>query len=200
VREEQNAFPALSSSFYRRQGAHEVQNFLQCNASTRARRNLWLYPEKFTEIKMLPLKTILCPLDFSDGSVEALRTAADFAAHFDAELHLLHVPALAPPFPADFTAVPGATDEERTTQASEKLQQIAEATLPPQVRHTLFVRMGHAANEISCYADEIEADLIVISTHGATGWRHLAFGSVAESIIRSTKRPVLTVRGETPNA
>lgn len=144
---------------------------------------------------MLPIKTILCPLDFSDASIEALRAAADFATHFDAELHLLHVPPLAPPFPADFAAVPGATDEERTAQASEKLQKLAEANLPSQVRRTLFVRMGHAANEVSCYADEIGADLIVISTHGVGGWRHLAFGSVAESIIRGTKRPVLTVRG-----
>lgn len=144
---------------------------------------------------MLPLRTILCPLDFSDTSVEALRVAVDFAAHFNAELHLLHVPALAPPFPADFAAVPGATDEERIAQASEKLQAIAAANVPSQVQHTLFVRMGHAANEVACYADEIEADLIVISTHGVTGWRHLAFGSVAENIIRHTQRPVLTVRG-----
>lgn len=143
---------------------------------------------------MLPLKTILCPLDFSEASLDALRAAVEYAAHFDAELHLMHVPSLAPPFPADFAAVPGATDEERTAQASEKLRQIAETQVPPHVRRTLFIQMGHAANEISAYADDIAADLVVISTHGVGGWRHLAFGSVAESIIRSTTRPVLTIR------
>ena len=143
---------------------------------------------------MLPLKTILCPLDFSEASLHALKAAADFASHFEAQLHLLHVPPLAPPFPADFAAVAGATDEERLTQSSERLQAVADA-LPPHIKRTLFVRMGHAANEVSCYADEIGADLIVISTHGETGWKHLAFGSVAESIIRGTTRPVLTVRG-----
>jgi nucleotide-binding universal stress UspA family protein len=53
--------------------------------------------------------------------------------------------------------------------------------------------MGEAADEIVQMAKIEKADLIVIATHGVTGWRHLVFGSVAEKVIRLSERPVLVI-------
>jgi len=53
---------------------------------------------------------------------------------------------------------------------------------------------GDAAAEIGRLATEEKADLIVLATHGWTGWRHLVFGSVAERVLREAPCPVLSVR------
>ena len=56
------------------------------------------------------------------------------------------------------------------------------------------IRYGDASREIVRIAREEEADVIVIATHGLTGWRHLVFGSVAEKVVRLAECPVLTIR------
>ena len=53
--------------------------------------------------------------------------------------------------------------------------------------------MGDAAEEIVRLAKTEAANLIVIATHGLTGWRHLVFGSVAEKVIRLSDQPVLVI-------
>jgi nucleotide-binding universal stress UspA family protein len=144
---------------------------------------------------MLPLRKILCPTDFSEPSLHALRHACELAAHFGAELHLMHVLPLTPPFPSDLlvVAVRVESDAERETRAAHLLQQIIKEHVPDEVQATYSVKMGYAANEIAAAAEEGNADMLVISTHGITGWRHLAFGSVAETIVRLSHRPVLTI-------
>jgi nucleotide-binding universal stress UspA family protein len=57
-----------------------------------------------------------------------------------------------------------------------------------------FVRMGHAPNEITKAARDLDVDLIIISTHGYTSWRHLCIGSTAERVVRTAPCPVLVVR------
>jgi nucleotide-binding universal stress UspA family protein len=56
------------------------------------------------------------------------------------------------------------------------------------------VRIGHAPNEITKAAKEMDVDLIVIATHGYTSWRHLCIGSTAERVVRTAPCPVLVVR------
>ena len=149
---------------------------------------------------MLPVKKILCPTDFSEPSLVALETARELAEHFDAELRVLHVLALAPPFPGGvvMVAAPDAypSDAERFEVARERLDELIREHLPEHPRVVPEVRMGDAPHEIVFVAEQTDADLIVIGTHGETGWRHLAFGSVAETIVRMAHRPVLTVHGE----
>lgn len=53
---------------------------------------------------------------------------------------------------------------------------------------------GDAASEIVRIAEEENVDMIVIATYGMTGWRRVAFGSVAERVVRLAKCPVLTTR------
>ena len=63
-----------------------------------------------------------------------------------------------------------------------------------------MIGAGDAASEIVRIASEQSADLIVIATHGLTGWRHLVFGSVAEKVIRLSDRPVLVAPVHEPKS
>ena len=154
---------------------------------------------------MLPLKKILCPTDFSEPSYAALDHAIELAAHFDAELCLLHIvpflnapftpdtsftPALAPDF-MGMSAMP--SDAERLDEATRLLLDVAAERVPPGIKARCEVKMGYADKEIACAATDGNFDLLVIATHGLSGWRHLVFGSVAEAIVRQSRCPVLTV-------
>jgi len=146
---------------------------------------------------MLPIKSILYPTDFSEPSHAALLAACELAEHFGAELHLLHVIPFSEPFPTDLVAmaIPNIfpSDRERTDQALKLLDDMVRDHVPPAIHTHSDVNMGSAAHEITCLAADVAADVIVMGTHGETGLRHLAFGSVAEKVVRMAHRPVLTV-------
>jgi universal stress protein A len=145
---------------------------------------------------MLPLRTVLCPLDFSDASYKALRTAADVASHFQAKLIIAHVIPAASGIPSEPMYVfegPQGYQQEQETAAEERLAVAAKQQLPSELESHTAIGRGDAANEIARLATAEGADLIVIATHGLTGWRHLVFGSVAEKVIHETDRPVLVI-------
>lgn len=147
---------------------------------------------------MLPLKKILAPTDFSEPSYAALDNAIELAAHFEAELCLLHIVPFLPPSPPDlvfgFVAVTDvAPDAERLDNALKLLHQVEKKRVPPGIKASCEVKMGHADKEITCAAADGNFDLLVIATHGLSGWRHLVFGSVAEAIMRKSLCPVLTI-------
>ena len=154
---------------------------------------------------MLPLKKILAPTDFSEPSYAALDHAIELAAHFDAELCLLHVVPFSSGSPADFTGMSavmmsGPSDAERRDEATRRLHEVVAARVPSGVRARCEVKMGYADKEIACAAAEENCDLLVIATHGLSGWRHMVFGSVAEAIVRQTHCPVLTVHAAPADA
>jgi nucleotide-binding universal stress UspA family protein len=146
---------------------------------------------------MIEFKKILWPTDFSEPSYKALRTADDLALHFGAKLFLVHVIA---PIPA--VAAPGAPmafnvpayQKELDTDANKRLVEIQKNNISDKLESELIVRHGEASYLISETAQKKDVDLIVISTHGLTGWRHLVFGSVAEKVVRNAPCPVLTIR------
>ena len=145
---------------------------------------------------MLPLNRILCPVDFSDFSYSALEAAAELGVHFYAELFVVHVVA-----PVPIVSAPAGQmsfnvplyQEELKTSSQQALEEVIEKSVPAGVKAHPMVAMGEPATEIVRLADEHEVDLIVISSHGMTGWRHLIFGSVAEKIIRHTAKPILSI-------
>ena len=145
---------------------------------------------------MLPFRTILCPLDFSESSYKALDAASEVAAQFQAELVLVNViPAAIPGIPADPTyAFTGPEEYEKAARVSaeEQLTLVAQR-IPSELKSRKVVGNGDAADEIARIANDEKADVIVIATHGLTGWRHLVFGSVAEKVIRSADRPVIVI-------
>jgi nucleotide-binding universal stress UspA family protein len=151
---------------------------------------------------MLPFKRILCPTDFSEPSYEALKTGNELALHFSAELFLVHVisklpMALASAFP-DGPGAPGgltlASYQQKLEVAAEKrLKELADKKVPQELNVRLVVEDGNAANGITQVAEYERIDLIVIAAHGEAGWESLMLGSVAESVVRLARCPVLTI-------
>ncbi len=148
---------------------------------------------------MLTLRKILCPVDFSDLSLNALQFGVELASAFQAELHLLHVfegydtislnPELAmSPMPEWLPKLRLLCHEKLAALPNPELA----ARCPFIVRAD---REGPAIHEILDYAAHEKIDLIVLATHGRTGLKHLLMGSVAENVVRSAKCPVLTIRG-----
>jgi nucleotide-binding universal stress UspA family protein len=78
---------------------------------------------------------------------------------------------------------------------ANRLDRLANSVRTAGVNHVQStVRTGLAAFEIVEAAKELDVDLIVIATHGYTGWKHFAIGSTAERVVRAAPCPVLVVR------
>lgn len=144
---------------------------------------------------MIPPKKILCPTDFSEPSYEGLAAAKEFALHFSAELTLLHV--ILPPLPV--TAEGGAPVfdyagylNEMSVSAAKELAALV-AKMPGGIRVASKVIEGNPADQIVEFAKKDQTDMIVMATHGLTGWRRFIFGSVAEKVVRLSRCPVLTI-------
>jgi nucleotide-binding universal stress UspA family protein len=145
---------------------------------------------------MLPIKKIVCPTDFSDPSYEGLKVAREFAEHFSAELILVNVIFPGPIVPG--AAVPGF----HIPAALKAMQETAEKALKDLTRQKMLedisvrtlVISGKPAYEIVNLADKENADIIVIATHGESGWQKFLFGSVTEKVVRMASCPVLTVQ------
>jgi len=146
---------------------------------------------------MLPIKKILCPIDFSEPSYQALDIAGELAAHFNATLVILHVVAEIP-YLSGSTTITGLDIPKYQKQLEdisfEKISEIIENRIPKDVKAHPVITVGKAADEIVAVSDEQTPDVIVIATHGETGVRHLVFGSVVEKVVRHIRVPVLTVR------
>lgn len=153
---------------------------------------------------MTVIERVLFPTDFSEASSAALPLAAQWAQAFGAELHVLHVKVLHDLHSGDPTeepAFPGFAQylEAINQRTGELMDRLLETGGEGCLEIHRATRRGTAAPpEILAYADEIEADLVVMATHGRRGLRRLFLGSVAEEVVRHSNRPVLTVRGEVP--
>lgn len=138
---------------------------------------------------------ILCPVDFDDNSLAALRLGAQLAERDQATLYLMHVIRIVE---EATVAAPAIFErDERTTQA--ELQTIAGSQLRG-ISHEVLLRYGNPAEQILAAESELGAELVVIATHGRTGISHFFFGSVAERVVRESVCPVLTVRMSAPQA
>jgi len=144
---------------------------------------------------MLPLKKIVCPSDFSAAAQKAFAEALELVQHFRAELVLVHVVPVLPPAPTDPNISFEVPEYERAlhVDAERRLQALAAEAAGRGVTVRTVVGHGDAGAEIARVAGGESADLIVIATHGTTGWRHALFGSVAEKVVRTAHRPVLTI-------
>lgn len=145
---------------------------------------------------MLPFKKILCPTDFSEPACRAIRAAGELAEKFSSELILMHVVGPVPVLETP-TGLAGfdvaAYQKELSNSAESSLQLRLEEHIPKSVSSRALVIHGEAAHEIVRVANEEGVDLIVLSTHGESGWRHRIFGSVFEKVIRMAECPVLTI-------
>jgi nucleotide-binding universal stress UspA family protein len=142
---------------------------------------------------LLPLRQILCPTDFSEPSRVALQAAGELAAHYGAKLGVLHVTwTLANRLPSGDYEMAG-YDKLKVCEAHAKLGEMIRENTPAAAGVYPLVRPGAKAEEIERAAEEEEADLIVIATHGASGWQRLFYGSIAEQVLRTTHFPILVI-------
>jgi len=145
-------------------------------------------PEEMVELvpQVLDLKKILVPIDFSLMSKKAFHYALRFAEQFGCEIVLLHVVEPETVIAGTSLAVKvfAQLEDDMTAASSrDRLNSVASA-----------VRSGHAPNEITKAAKDLDVDLIMIATHGYTSWRHLCISSTAERVVRTAPCPVLVVR------
>jgi len=148
---------------------------------------------------MLPIKNILCPTDFSEPSYEALKVADEMAVHFGATLHIINVVPLVPiveaPIGVESASFNVASyQQELEGQAQKSLKNLTEHKVTRGVQVLTDVLIGNASGEVTRYASEKGVDMIVIATHGLSGWRRFISGSTTEQIVRQASCPVLSIR------
>jgi nucleotide-binding universal stress UspA family protein len=142
------------------------------------------------------IRSILVPIDFSPPSAQALKYAAALATQFGAKITLLNVvPPIATP---DFAYYPLMMENGKVNaQVKRKLEGVPVSQgVDSNLMEKCVVRNGVPFHEITAAAESLKADLIVISTHGYTGLKHVFLGSTAERVVRHAPCPVLVVRGK----
>ena len=145
---------------------------------------------------MASFHTIVAAVDFSDISGEVLETARNMARLYHARLHVIH--AVGDPFRSMLAVESTGLDlpavvRQWTEAAQKQLAILAEAHPIEPALLTTAVLSGPPAQAIVKYAEEQQADLIVIGSHGRGAVSRLLLGSVAERVLHLAGRPVLVV-------
>jgi len=147
---------------------------------------------------MLNPKLILAPIDFSDSALDALETAADLASRFGAALLLAHIVPALPNLPASVSIFKESEYDSRLhAEAAKRMADLSATYAQSGLSVGSEVGTGDDVGmEIVRIGQEQHADLIVIASHGTTGWKDLILGSVAEKVVRLARSPVLVLRAQ----
>lgn len=129
---------------------------------------------------------IVVPIDFSPSSHAAMETAFDLAGKFHAEIILFHV------LPESAAGELKAAAEKNFSLSQSKIN---EKGLKGS---TKIVEDEDIAGAILEFVEESKADLVVISTHGVSGWYPVVFGSIAEKLVKLLQTPLYLLRTEKP--
>ncbi len=147
---------------------------------------------------MLRIRRILYPTDFSASALQVLDHALFLAERHECELHMLHAVVLHdhdPQDPEHHFPEPSEIFEHLFRIADSELAKLADRHGSSTFSLSQVSRRGFSAAEVILdYAQEIDADLIVMGTHGRRGASRLLLGSVAERVLRQARCPVLTLR------
>lgn len=147
---------------------------------------------------MFSPKRILVPTDFSTFSDDALRQAYDLAKQHSAKIFFLHVIPVTHPCSVDYCF-----DEQTIADIGKKAIDFSVNTMQEQIKRAIpsmdvevesYVLEGHPAPEILKEQEAKDIDLIVISSHGKTGFIGHLMGSIAEKVTRGAKCPVMLVK------
>jgi nucleotide-binding universal stress UspA family protein len=151
-----------------------------------------------TTSSAIPTK-ILVPIDFSPSSHAALDTASDLAEKFHAEIYLLHVIPAFPNVSLPDSITEAAVIDKAKVAAGERFD-VSEAVLKGKgIKVTSAVEVSEdVAGTILETVEREGADLIVITTHGLSGWYPQVFGSIAEKIVKLAQCPLLLLRTPKP--
>jgi nucleotide-binding universal stress UspA family protein len=146
---------------------------------------------------MLKIKSILVPIDFSPKSKKALGYAVRLAQQFHARLTLQYVvePVGLPDFAKSFPLAME-NDQVKAISKGQLERVIKEEGISQNIIEKVLVSYGSAFQEIANAARTLKVDIIVISTHGYTGLKHVLLGSTTERVVRHAPCPVLVVRSQ----
>ena len=151
---------------------------------------------------MKPFTRILTAIDFSENSDYAFDYALSLARQFQAELTILHV--INEPVDLRGFYVPHISFEQLEQEIEEGARQMmdrfCQSHLGGYADWKTTITTGIPYEEIIRVAQETDASLIVLGTHGRTGLDHIIFGSTAERVVRGAACPVLTIRLNQPEA
>jgi nucleotide-binding universal stress UspA family protein len=137
---------------------------------------------------------IVVPIDFSETSLKALPYALEFAKRFRAEVVLVHVVEPVAGYGAyDYVPSP-AVEAEMKRAAEELLSRVQREAFPERTCTEVMIRYGVPFQEIARAVTHCEGDLLILTTHGLTGFSHALLGSTAERVVRHASCPVLVVR------
>ncbi len=139
--------------------------------------------------------TILVPVDFSDCSRKGLQYAIGFANEFGAKVILLHATYLGYVYSSEGTAIydVGALREAARNKAERQMRELVRAVKFARVKFETVLTSGSPVLDICVFAQDHDVDLIITSTHGQTGWKHMLMGSTAEHVVRHASCSVLVV-------
>lgn len=143
-------------------------------------------------------QSIVVATDFSEASELALRAAAILASQNQATLYVMHV--FVPPDSSalvrDEATGLWMADEETRAKLHADLDALVARIIPDAKPRVAIATSRKPADGICHYADHVNAELIVVATHGRTGVGRFFIGSVAEEVVRRANCPVLTLRSK----
>jgi nucleotide-binding universal stress UspA family protein len=148
---------------------------------------------------------IMVPTDFSPSSDRALASATDLAEHYHAHLFLLHVIPAFPvttglEFPTTFYPQQEFLDDARKRAEGFLLLSITDlAKRGLQARSVVEIGNDVVGNILNV-AERERVDMVVLSTHGLSGWRPVVFGSTAEKVVKLLQCPLLLLRSAKPSS
>ena len=142
------------------------------------------------------VEKLLVPVDFSDPSVTSVKYAARLARDLSAEVILLYVvePMMYPSGMGEVVDLDYISlENELEENGRMTLQKFIEEQLSDTKNPRYVIRKGNAHKEIVNAADDEGCSMVIIATHGYSGFKHLMLGSVAEKVVRTSSVPVLTL-------
>jgi nucleotide-binding universal stress UspA family protein len=145
---------------------------------------------------VVSITRILCPVDLSEFSRDALRQALALAEWYEAQVTVCHIYSAPQPLlsatglPGDVTLPPPVRPDE----VAEQVRQFCASSFQDTGKHVeIVVAEGNAAKEIVSLAEQLPADLVILGTHGRSGFERLFLGSVTEKVLRTTRAPIMTI-------
>jgi nucleotide-binding universal stress UspA family protein len=147
---------------------------------------------------MLPPKLVMVPIDFSEHSHGALDVASEMASRLGAELLLVYVVPAIPDLPDSVSMFKeGEYDKSVDDAGAKQLAELAATLAPKKIKVRTEVGIANDVGmELVRIAEQDHVDLVIIATHGMTGWREIRFGSVAKKVVEEADCPVLVLRAK----
>jgi universal stress protein A len=141
---------------------------------------------------MLKIERILCPVDFSECSAKAYDYTYSLAVRYRARLyveHVIQIPAAAYPY-YNFPDVAGNNMYwDLSRGAEDRLQEMVKHRAMNGLQAEMMVHKGFVPESIFSFAQNLQADMIVMGTHGRRGLDRLVMGSVTKSMLRKARCP-----------